>query len=57
MKANKNVISALLGIALLAMPITASAHPNHDHPNYNRGNAPAYRPAPAPRQSLTTPWR
>ena len=50
MKATKNVISALLGLALLAMPITASAHPNHDRPNYNRGNAQAFRPAPAQRQ-------
>jgi hypothetical protein len=52
MKANKNVISALLGIALLAMPITASAHPNHERPKYTRGNAPAYRSAPVQRQSF-----
>ena len=29
MKARKNLMSALLGAALLAMPITAAAHP-HD---------------------------
>ena len=49
MKANKNVIPALLGIALLAMPITASAHPDHGR-SYNRGNAPTYRSVPAQRQ-------
>lgn len=43
MKANKSLLSALVGVALLAMPITASAH---EH-NYNRGNTPAYHAAPA----------
>ena len=45
MKARKNLMSALLGAALLAMPITAAAHP-HDG-GHNRAPAPAFHPAPA----------
>ena len=45
MKANKSVISALLSVALLAVPITAAAHPRDD--GHNRGPAPAYHQAPA----------
>ena len=44
---NKSVISAMLGIALMAMPITAAARSNKDGGHYNRGPAPAFHPAPA----------
>jgi hypothetical protein len=44
MRANKSVISGLLGIALLAMPITAAARPNKDGGRFNRQSAPAYHP-------------
>jgi hypothetical protein len=50
MKANKSVISALLGVALLAVPITAAARTHDDR--HNRGPVPAYnsyRHAVAPR--------
>jgi hypothetical protein len=49
MKASKNLISALLGAALLAMPITAAAHPRDggNGGRFNRGPAPAYCPVPA----------
>jgi hypothetical protein len=56
MKATKNLMSALLGAALLAMPITAAAR-SHDG-GHNRGPAPAYhqmpafRPAVAPRVNV-----
>jgi len=56
MKARKNLMSALLGAALLAMPITAAAHPRDG--GHNRGPAPAYhqmpafRPAVAPRANF-----
>ena len=49
MKANKGVISGLLGIAMLAMPAVASAHPHHDDARYNGGYVPAGRAAVAPR--------
>jgi hypothetical protein len=50
MKATKSVISALLGVSLLAVPITAAAHP-HDG-DRNRGHAPAYHQAPAYRSAV-----
>lgn len=42
---NKSVISAMLGIALMAMPITASARPNRGAAPNHRGPAPAFHPA------------
>lgn len=64
MKATKNVMSALLGVALLAMPVVASAHPRDDV--RNRGPLPAYqkvaafqpvtaRPVILPRRSVISP--
>jgi len=50
MKARKNLLSALLGAALLAMPITAPAYP-HDG-GHNRGSAPAYHQASASRPAF-----
>lgn len=45
MRSSKSVISAMLGIAFLAMPITAAAHPKD---NARRSNpAPAFHPAAA----------
>src|SRR5437879_5246830 len=49
MKAKISVISGLLGIALMAMPMTAAAHPRNA--GGNRWSAPAYRPGPAFRQA------
>jgi hypothetical protein len=43
---NKSVISAMLGIALMAMPMTAAARSNKDGRHFNRGPAPAFHPAP-----------
>lgn len=48
MKANKRLMSGLLGMALLAMPMTAAAHSHKDESRFNRQSAPAYRPAPPP---------
>ncbi len=45
MKANKSVLSALLGVALLAVPITASARSHDDY--RNRGPVAAYHNVPA----------
>lgn len=52
MKANKGVLSALLGLALLAVPITASARARDDV--RNRGPVPAYHKVPvvAPRTNF-----
>ena len=44
MKARTGLISGLLGIAMLVLPFTASAHPYQDDAGYHRGDVSA--PAP-----------
>jgi len=51
-KLNKGVISGLVGIAMLAMPLTASANPYRDNVRYNRGYVSAARPAFAQRTTF-----
>jgi hypothetical protein len=51
MKANKSLMSALLGVALLAMPIAASAHDDWR----NRAPAPAYNQVATNNRLWATP--
>ncbi len=62
MKSNKGVISGLLGIALLAMPITAAARTHKDDHRFNRGVASvdrhfqSFRGAPMPQSNQRAIW-
>lgn len=54
---NKSVISAMFGIALMVMPMTAAARSNRNGGGHFRAAAPAFHPAPAPRFAVARPMR